>query len=93
MTPRELFSLQDGDEAFVVEGPRSSSKTQAGIIEWIGNMIPVRTATAIGLSAKACLLSSQLAGFLRGQDVWVAPHEAEQAPSPAPVENAGSPAT
>ncbi len=93
MTPRELFSLQDGDETFVVEGPRSSSKTQAGIIEWIGNMIPVRTATAIGLSAKACLLSSQSAGFLRGQDVWVAPHEAEQAPSPAPVENAGSPAT
>jgi len=90
MTPRELFSLQDGDESFVVEGPRSSSKTQAGIIEWIGNMIPVRTATAIGLAAKACLLSTQSAGFLRGQDVWVAPKK-EQAPSPAP-EHAGEPA-
>ncbi|HRU10703.1 MAG TPA: hypothetical protein P5144_15110 [Thermoanaerobaculia bacterium] len=53
-------------------------------------MIPVRTATAIGLAAKACLLSTQSAGFLRGQDVWVAPQK-EQAPSPAP-EHAGEPA-
>ena len=85
-----MFSLQDGDEDFVVEGPRSSSKKQAGIIEWIGNMIPKRTATAIGLAAKACLLSTQSAGFLRGQDVWVAPQK-EQAPSPAP-EHEGEPA-
>lgn len=92
MTPRELFSLQDGDEWFVVEGPRSSSKTQAGIIEWVGNMIPRRTATAIGMSARACLLSAQSAGFLRGQDVWVSP-EREEAPSPAPLEHAGIPAT
>ncbi len=43
-------------------------------------MIPVRTATAIGLSAKACLLSGKSAGFLRGQDVWVSP-ETDRAPA------------
>lgn len=47
----------------------------------------------VGVQPYPKLLSAQSAGFLRGQDVWVAPDETERAPSPAPVENAGSPAT
>jgi site-specific DNA-cytosine methylase len=93
MTLRELFKLQGGEDSFVVEGPRSSSKTQPGVGEWIGNMIPVGAAEAIGRSAYACVTSTASAGFLRGQDVWVSP-EREEAPSRAPLEdNAGISAT
>lgn len=86
MTPRELFALQDGDDDFVVEGPRSSSKDQAGIIEWIGNMIPCGAAEAIGTEAKLALESSEEAGFLRGPDVWVQPDEHGASDAPIPGE-------
>lgn len=70
-TNRELFALQAGPLDFVLEGPSSSSKTQAGVREWIGNMIPADAAEAMGLETIICLESSTVAGFLRGADVWV----------------------
>jgi len=71
LTDRELATLQGFPTDFQIEGPRSSSKTQAGVREWIGNAIPVDAAEAIGLEAAATLRSSSVAGFLRGGDVWV----------------------
>jgi site-specific DNA-cytosine methylase len=71
LTPREKFTLQSGPVDHVVEGPLSSTKMQAGVNEWIGNMIPVDAAEAMGLEAIVCLESSTIAGFLKGPDVWV----------------------
>lgn len=71
LTDRELATLQGFPTDHQIEGPRSSSKTQAGVREWIGNAIPVDAAEAIGLEAAATLRSSSVAGFLRGGDVWV----------------------
>jgi site-specific DNA-cytosine methylase len=71
LTDRELATLQGFPTDFQIQGPRSSSKTQAGVREWIGNAIPVDAAEAIGLEAAATLRSSSVGGFLRGHDVWV----------------------
>lgn len=71
LTLREKATLQSVPTDFVIEGPASSSKKQAGVGEWIGNMIPVDTAEGIGLELIEALESSVAAGFLRGADVWV----------------------
>jgi site-specific DNA-cytosine methylase len=71
LTDRELATLQGFPTDHQIEGPRSSSKTQAGVREWIGNAIPVDAAEAIGREAAATLRSAATAGFLRGGDVWV----------------------
>lgn len=79
ITRREAFTLQSGPLDFVIEGPRTSSKAQAGVQEWIGNMIPVDAAEAIGLELIEALASSTPATLLRGPDVWVERAEALEA--------------
>lgn len=104
MTDRELAALQGFPLDCYLEGPSSTrprrkatAKRPAqpaipGRREHIGNAIPPPTAEAIGRAIIECLRSADDEVFLRGGDFWVAP-EIAMAPSPAPFEHAGIPAT
>lgn len=74
MTTRELACLQSFPDDFVFEGSDSSSKTQPGIREHIGNAVPPDAAEAIAVECMVALMSSADGGYhLSNGNIWVRP--------------------
>jgi len=74
MTTRELACLQSFPDDFMFEGSDSSSKTQPGIREHIGNAVPPLAAEAIAVECMAALMSSADGGYrLSNGNIWVRP--------------------
>lgn len=72
MTTRELACLQSFPDDFVFEGSDSSSKTQPGIREHIGNAVPPDAAEAIAVECMVALMSSADGGYhLSNGNIWV----------------------
>jgi len=71
---RELACLQSFPDDFMFEGSDSSSKTQPGIREHIGNAVPPLAAEAIAVECMAALMSSADGGYhLSNGNIWVRP--------------------
>lgn len=74
MTTRELACLQSFPDDFMFEGSDSSSKTQPGIREHIGNAVPPDAAEAVAVECMAALMSSADGGYhLSNGNIWVRP--------------------